>query len=277
MDVAKQSNPYGETFGHTPAEAYERHFVSAIGLPAALDLIERADPQPGEKVLDVACGTGVVARLAAERVSPGGAVAGVDVNAGMLDVARSVMPPEAAIQWYEAPAESMPLPDETFDLVTCQLSLQFFPDKPAALREMRRVLVPGGRVAIGLPGEISEIFGIMADSLSKYIDPSLRGFVYQVFSLNDPEELGRLVEEAGFVNVESASERKTLHLPPPEEFLWQYIYATPLAEPVLRAGQDQRNALAEDVVQKWRRFVDNGGMRYEQDIVFATARKPSAN
>ena len=144
MDRAMQSSPYGDAFGRTPAEAYERYFVSAIGLPAAQDLVERINPHPGEKVLDVACGTGVVARLLAEKVSPGGTVTGVDVNAGMLDVARTKTPPEAAIQWYEAPAESMPLPDETFDLVTCQLSLQFFADKPAALREMRRVLVPGG-------------------------------------------------------------------------------------------------------------------------------------
>lgn len=277
MEKEQQSIPYGEAFGRTPYEAYERHFVSAIGLPAAQDLIERANPQPGEKVLDVACGTGVVARLAADRVSPGGAVVGVDVNAGMLDVARSVMSPEAPIQWYEAPAESMPLPDGTFDLVTCQLSLQFFADKPAALREMRRVLVPGGRLAIGVPGEIPEIFEILADGLSKHVGPSLQGFVYQVFSLNDPAELGRMVEEAGFVDVKSASERKTLRLPQPEEFLWQYIYATPLAEPVLRAGQDQRNALAQDVIPKWRRFLENGGMRYEQDIVVATARKQTAN
>ena len=273
MDLSQQSSPYGETFGRTPAEAYERYFVSAIGLPAAQDLVKRVNPQPGEKVLDVACGTGVVARLAADRVAPGGTVAGVDVNAGMLDVARSVMPPEAAIQWYEAPAESMPLPDETFDLVTCQLSLQFFADKPAALREMQRVLVPGGRVAIGVPGEISEIFEIMAEGLSKHIEPSLQGFVYQVFSLNDPAELGKLVEEAGFVDVKSTSELKTLRLPRPEEFLWQYIYATPLAEPVLRADQEQRDALVQDIVPKWRQFLENGGMLYDQDIVFATARK----
>ena len=131
-------------------------------------------------------------------------------------------------------------------------------------------------MAIGVPGGISEIFEIMAEGLSKHIGPSLGGFVYQVFSLNDPAELGKLVEEAGFVDVTSASEQKTLHLPQPEEFLWQYIYATPLAEPVLRADQDQRNALAQYVIPKWRRFVDNGGMRYEQEIVVATARKQPA-
>lgn len=277
MERAMQSSPYGEAFGRTPAEAYERHFVSAIGLPAAKDLVERINPQPGEKVLDVACGTGIVARLVAEKVSPGGTVTGVDVNAGMLDVARAKMPPEAAIQWYESPAESMPLPDETFDLVTCQLSLQFFANKPAALREMERVLVPGGRVAIGVPGKISEIFEVMAEGLAEHIEPSLRGFVHQVFSLNSPAELGKLVEEAGFVDVKSKSERKTLHLPQPEEFLWQYIYATPLAEPVLRASQDQRDALAKEVIPKWRRFAENGGMRYEQDIVVATARKQHGN
>src|SRR5262249_44016318 len=115
-------------------------------------VVELAHPRPGERILDVACGTGIVARIAAARVGPAGAVGGVDLNPGMLSVARSVMLTDsrsaAPIQWHEASADKLPLPAESFDIVYCQLGLQFFADRAAALREMRRVLGPEERLAL---------------------------------------------------------------------------------------------------------------------------------
>ena len=90
-----------------------------IAAPLATDLIDIAALGLGERVLDVACGTGVVARLAAERVGATGTVAGIDLNPGMLEVARSVTPPSMAIEWHESSAEAIPLPDEAFDVVLC--------------------------------------------------------------------------------------------------------------------------------------------------------------
>jgi ubiquinone/menaquinone biosynthesis C-methylase UbiE len=101
-------------------------------------LIDVANLQAGERDLDVACGTGVVTRRAAKCVGAAGTVAGLDVNPGMLAVARSQTPPDLSIQWYEGNAESMPLPDGAFDVVLCQMGFQFVPGKVAALREMRR-------------------------------------------------------------------------------------------------------------------------------------------
>jgi len=102
-------------------------------------------------VLDVACGTGVVTRAAAERVASGGRVAGIDLNPGMIAVARSLPPTAgAAIEWHEASALALPFADSGFDVVLCQQGLQFFPDKALALREMRRVLRPGGRLALSV-------------------------------------------------------------------------------------------------------------------------------
>ena len=134
--------------GESPALAYEHHFVPAIGAPMAAELVRDAALSPGERVLDVACGTGVVARLAAPEVRPGGTVVGLDIDAGMLAVARSAAEPGASIEWHEASAEAMPLPDAAFDVVLCQMGLQFMPDQLAALREMRRVLARGGRYKI---------------------------------------------------------------------------------------------------------------------------------
>jgi ubiquinone/menaquinone biosynthesis C-methylase UbiE len=138
-------------YGESAPEIYERHMVPAIFGPWAEDLITLATPKPGERVLDVACGTGVIARLAAQNVGPKGPVVGLDLNPGMLAVARTVPPPVAAhIEWREGNVGAMPFPDATFDLALCQQGLQFFPDRLAALREIRRTLVPGGRLAFSV-------------------------------------------------------------------------------------------------------------------------------
>src|SRR5688572_13854369 len=113
----------GQGYGGSAPENYQRYFVPVIGAPFANDLVAEAALRAGERVLDVACGTGVVARLAAEKVGPGGTVAALDLNPAMLAVARSIPSTGAAIRWYETSAESIPLPDAAFDVVFCQLGL----------------------------------------------------------------------------------------------------------------------------------------------------------
>lgn len=261
----------GRGYSQNTSENYERYFVPAIAEPVAKELIETASLRPGEYVLDVACGTGVVARMAAERVGADGRVVGTDINPGMLAVARSVGSPGIPIEWREAPAEGLPFPDQTFDVVLCQLSLQFFPDKSGALKEMRRVLKTGDRVAINVPGTITRPFVIMADTLARHIDTELKGFVYQVFSLDDEAELRRLLKGAGFRAVHSEARAETFRLPAPKDFLWQYIYSTPLREAVDSADEDRRRAVEREVVAEWRQFAEDGGITYDQAIIFATA------
>jgi SAM-dependent methyltransferase len=167
----------------------------------------------------------------------------------------------------------MPLPDEAFDVALCQLGLQFVPDKPAALLEMRRVLAPGGRLAINVPGPTPPIFAIMDEALERHIGPEAAGFVRMVFSLHDPGEIRNLINGAGFHDVDVQPGAKTLRLPPPEDFLWQYVQSTPLAAAVAEADDESRAALERDVVAKWQKFVENGGLMFQVGIVVATARK----
>jgi SAM-dependent methyltransferase len=133
-------------------EVYERELVPAVFGVWAPIVVDLAQPRPGERVLDVACGTGVVARIAAARVGPTGSVLGVDLNPGMLSVARSIVSTDVRsdgpLHWQEASADKLPFPDGSFDVVYCQLGLQFFADRAAALREMRRVLDAEGRLAL---------------------------------------------------------------------------------------------------------------------------------
>ena len=271
MSDSRTAVTYKSFEGSAP-ENYERYFVPAIGEPLARELVDRAALRTGERVLDVACGTGVVARLAAEQVGTAGTVAGLDVNPGMLAVARSVTPAEAGVEWHEASAESIPLPEAAFDVVLCQMGLQFVPDKLAALREMRRVLAPGGRLLLNVPGPTPPPFGIMADTLAKHVGPELAGFVHVVFSLHDPDELAALLTAAGFSDVVVDRPVRTLRLPPPKAFLWQYVHSTPMADAVAQAGEETQAALEEDVVAGWQPFTADGALTVEVGILTAIAR-----
>ena len=262
-----------ETYRGNAAENYERYFVPAIGAPLASDLIDAASLRPGERVLDVACGTGVVTRLAAGHVEAAGNVSGVDINPGMLAVARENAPAASSIEWYEGSAEALPFADATFDVVLCQMGLQFFPDKPKALQEMRRVLAPGGRALINVPGPTPQLFAVLENALASHLGPDAAGFVRAVFSLHDPSDVHDLVRDAGLEDVEARSETKTLRLPPPAQFLWQYVHSTPLAAAAAGLDEPGRAELERDVVAQWQSFVDDDGLVLELGVTVAQARR----
>ena len=263
----------GREYGGNPAANYERFFVPAIGAPLATDLVRLAALRPGERVLDVACGTGVVARLASGQVGATGSVAGLDVNPGMLAVARSATPPGIPVEWHEASAEAMPLADASFDVVMCQMGLQFMPDRHAALHEMRRVLVRGGRLILNLPGPTPRLFTIMGEALARHIGDEAARFVNRVFSLHDTSEIQNLVSGAGFQDVSVQADTRSLRLPAPEEFLWQYLHSTPLAGAVAQVDDERRGLLERDVVARWQEFVKDGALELQARIVAATGRK----
>jgi len=262
-----------DKFTGSAAEMYERHFVPVIPAPLAADLLALTPPEPGHRVLDVACGTGIVARLAAELVGPSGEVTGVDLAPDMLAMAQSLSGAAGVpIAWREANAEALPFDDDTFDVGYSQLGLMFVPDKAAAVGEMRRVVRAGGRVAIAVAGRIQPINEIMDEAIATHINPDLAGFVSGVFSMHDPAILDGLLNGAGFEDVDAREVVKTIHLPAPADFLWQYVNATPMGGFVAQAPEEARAALEREIVERWQPLVDGDGMTYDQPIVFATAR-----
>jgi len=268
--MTKQTGGVLQYRGSAP-ENYEKYFVPAIAAPIAGDLMEAAAILPGERVLDVACGTGVVTRLAAERVGKDGRVAGLDVSPAMLAVARSLTAAGTSIDWYETSAEAIPLADGGFDVELCQMGLQFIANKRQALEEMRRVLRRGGRIVLNLPGPTPAFFADFAQALARHIDPKAAGFVHVVFSLHDEAELRSLMTAAGFADVKIAKVKKALRLPPPKEFLWQYVYSTPLRELVGPASDAQRAALTDEVAQRWQGAVADGVLTLDVDMTTVTA------
>ena len=260
-------------YGRNAAENYEKYFVPSIGRPFATAWLEAAGLERGERVLDIACGTGVLTRLAAEQVGQKGAVAGLDINPAMLAVARSVPSSGAAIEWHEASAESLPLVDGSFDVVISSLGLQFVPDKASALREMHRVLTNGGRLAVATVGPTPPLFAILEQALARHLNPEAAAFMRVVFSLHEPEELERLARDAGFRDVEVRSKAVTLNLPAPAKFLWDYIHSTPLVAAVAQIDEAGRAALERDVVRGWESVVKDEIPAGDVNAVVTTARK----
>jgi ubiquinone/menaquinone biosynthesis C-methylase UbiE len=261
------------------AEIYERALVPAVFAAWAPLVVDLADPRPGSRVLDVACGTGVVARLVARRVGPTGAVVGLDLNPGMLAVAASFTSngpgTTAPITWREASATKMPLPDGVFDIVYCQLGLQFFPDRPAALREMYRVMTPGGRVGLmvwrGI--EHSPGFAVLAAALAHHVGPEAAGIMRAPFGLAEGEELRRLIAAAGFSNITIQSVPGTVHFPTVERFVQDYVAGSPLAAHVAKAADEARAALIREVGDELKSYVARGTLAFPIEAHLASAEK----
>ncbi len=254
--------PRWERFAGNVAESYPRDLVPTIFEPWAQELVALAAPRPGQRVLDVACGTGVVARLLARDVGPG-RVTGLDVNPGMLAVARS-LPPGPAITWQEGDALRMPLPAAAFELVLCQQGVQFFTDRAAGLREMRRVLAPGGRMVLAIWGPIERSPGFLAlaEALARHLGPAAAAAARSPFSLSDITELRQLLHAAGLPNVEIHYRERNLQFPSPGEFIRRYGRSSPLAAFLGDADATTLEAVVPDVTGALASYHTEHGLSF---------------
>ncbi len=243
----------------TPAEIYERHMVPAIFARWAPDLVEAAEVRPGNRALDVACGTGVVTKLLAARVGPAGTVVGLDINPEMLAIARTAVP-QANIEWLEGSAVRMALPDATFDNVLCEQGLQFFPDKPAALAEMRRVLKPGGRLALSCWCSVEHMLGYLAleHALAKRIGPERAAL--PPFSLGDADTLRSLVTGAGFRAVRLRIDAKLIRFQSAEHMVRALANGAPtMLGALAEQGVGALDAIVAEVSAATRAYEDDDG------------------
>ena len=246
------------------AEMYERYTVPAVHAHWAMHLVELAALQPGERVLDVGCGTGVVARVAAQHVGATGQVIGLDLNGEMLAVARALPPvPGASITWQDGSVAAMPFADMAFDVVFCQQGLQFFPEPLTALREMHRVLVPGGRVALNVFRTIEHSPGHVAltAALERHVSSQAAASRRVPFALGEAEALRALLTKAGFHDVVIHPEVKMARFPSAEEFVRQIILASAAyAETIAFSDMARRAALLSDIRAALRSYMDAEGL-----------------
>jgi SAM-dependent methyltransferase len=178
------------------ATVYDQWFVPALFEQWPDQLLDEADVRRGDTVLDVGCGTGVLARHAVARVGPAGTVIGVDPNEAMLDVARSRSP---EVDWRPGVAESLPVPDDHVDHTFSQFAAMFFDDLRAAVGEFRRVTRPGGRIAVATWADIdrSPGYAALARLLRDHVGPHAEDALLAPFSLGSPGELRDAIGEFG--------------------------------------------------------------------------------
>jgi len=270
------THPQWHFVGNVP-ENYERYLVPSIFGPWANDLVELAALQPGERVVDIACGTGIVARTAARRVGADGSVVGLDLSMPMLEAARSAATAEGvSIEWREGSAVKLPLVDAAFDVVLCQQGLQFFPDRPAALCEMHRVLRPSGRVALSVWRGIdrSPGFAVLAETLTRRISPEAGALMTSgPFGLSGAEELRTLVAAANFRDITIHPATKILRYRSAHEFVLRYVAGSALAGPVTGAIDSARVGLLADVNEQLQPYVDDRGLAFPIESNMLVARK----
>jgi ubiquinone/menaquinone biosynthesis C-methylase UbiE len=227
--------------------------------PFAQRLIADLRIRPGAAVLDVACGTGVVSRLAARATGPTGSVTGVDIGAPMLAVAKAqpADPDSAPITYLEGSALELPLADSSFDFATCHHGFQFFPDRVAAARELHRVVVPGGRVAIACWTALDQtpIFRTIRRSLSLHVSEEAGQMMNSPFAV-PAAELEALLETAGFTSIGVERVELTAWFRAVPDLGAAVIAAGPVAAKFDQAPAEARQALAVEVMEEAAQYTD---------------------
>lgn len=240
----------GRQQSSNPAEAYEHYLGPAIADPWTRVLLEHAAPRPGERALDVACGTGSVARHVAPLVGAEGNVVALDISPEMLAVARALPAPTGAtIEWREGNAIALALPDAAFDLVLCQQGLQFFSHRAASLREMRRVLTDAGRVGLSVWQALQRhpLYEALFEATTRCLGAAISDVALS-FSLADAEELRALLGAAGFQRIEITPRSLDIQLPSPERFVELTVLGAATTIPAFaRLDAAARSALVETV------------------------------
>lgn len=254
------------------AARYERCVARHILAPWAPGLVEAARVVAGERVLDVACGTGIVAREAANRAGVAGRCVGIDLNRGMIAVARSIrLPHGPPIEWLEGNALDLPFRRASFDAVLCQQGLQFFPDRVKGLGEMRRVLVEKGRVAVSVWRNAGPYNGAVGAALACHADRQTADRFLASRAAPSEDELSESAIAAGFADIHLDLRRLPVHLPRIESFVLEHLAATPVAAAVGRASRAARSKIASSVADAMQQYIDGDGVTYPEEINLLTA------
>ena len=250
-------------------EAYERYIVRSLFRPWTEDLIARIDRIAATRILDLACGTGIVTRMLAPRAPGNAAFTGLDISPGMLAKAEALTDDlEVPIEWQEGCATCMPFPDEAFELILCQQGLQFFPDHYAGLKEIQRVLVPGGRAVISVwgPLEHNPFYGVIDELVSAHL---AEGALAAPFSLSDSDQLRDLTTSAGLKVASLESVGLEIHAAEPHYFAAMCLRG---ATAVLREFAALTQAARKEVLEQMHTAMEKALRRFQKndELVFRT-------
>ncbi|MFP5319133.1 MAG: class I SAM-dependent methyltransferase [Acidimicrobiia bacterium] len=237
------------------AEVYEAKFVPALFADWAPHVIEMGDVSAGQSVLDVACGTGIVARIAARRVGATGRVVGVDLNEAMLTVAARVC---EGVELRQAEVTSLPFDDGTFDVVLCQMALMFFPDPTSALREMGRVAKPEGTVVVMVPSSLDAqpAYRLLVELAARHAGPEAVAMLSAYWASGDLDELLGTVRAAGLEVLSTRTRMGIARFGSIDQFVAIEVESTPVRE---RLTDDQYETLRREATDAFHAFTRPDG------------------
>jgi SAM-dependent methyltransferase len=262
----------------TPAEAYQQFLVPSIFEPWARAVLRAHPPAPGSAVLDVACGTGIGARLASGLVGRAGRVVGVDADDAMLAVARKTGrgPEDAPIEWRHASALDLPFADSAFDHVLCFEGLQFFPDRSAGLREMRRVLRPGGTLVGTVWGQLEQnpAYEALADALRHFVSADAGRL--PPLALTDADAIRTLLRHAGFGDVSVKMETLTFTVPSAETLVdWLAAGGPTIRRNLALVAESRRREFSARVAARLAPYRTGPGLSLPSVRHVIVAREPA--
>jgi ubiquinone/menaquinone biosynthesis C-methylase UbiE len=230
------------------AEIYESKFVPALFADWAPHVVDMGDVATGQSILDVACGTGIVARTAAQRVGPDGRVVGVDLNQAMLTVAERVCP---GIELRQADVTDLPFDNVTFDVVLCQMALMFFPDSQAAIRDMRRVVKPQGTVVIMVPSSLDAqpAYRPLVELAARHAGPEAVAMLSAYWTCGDLDDLLHTVRTAELNVLSTRTRMGTARFASIDEFVAVEVESTPVRERLTDHEYDTLRREANTILQ----------------------------
>jgi len=233
------------------AALHYHKFVHPLMVPWIIRLIDKAQIKSGQRVLDLACGTGFVSRLAAEKVGSRGQVSAVDLNEGMLAAARKYEYNQkgARIEWIAADVIELPFPDACFDLVLCQQGMQFFPDTQAAIKEIYRVLTPDGRLyfTVWHALEDNPYLQFLAQALGQHLSPQARDVIESVFAKSFEKDYEAVLHEFSFRQTEAESPILRFTLPALEDYVPGHLASLPIAAEIAALPESRQLSIVMDV------------------------------
>jgi len=257
-------------------EKYDAYLGPFLFEPYAADFVQRLALREGDRVLELACGTGILTRRIAAALPRSARLTATDLNQPMLEYAQRKLPFDSRLEWRVADASKLPFPDATFDRVVCQFGVMFFPDKLAALREALRVLRPGGEFSFNVwdsPQKNSYVE--LADAVVAGFFPGNPPTFFQVpFGYYDQDVIRSTMKEAGFTEIRFSEVALESQTPTAMDAAVGLVEGCPLIVGIQERGVTDPRPIVEAVAKKLAFAFGDAPMRCKLGVVWTAGKKP---